>query len=533
MPVRYALVVEMSRISKTAARAAPFWASLLIALIAVLTFLPVVGHDSLEWDDPHNIFRNPDLRSPTFRGWLSYWDFRRPVHGLYVPLTYTEWFAVAPLARRPDGSLDPRVFHAANLLVHVACAVAIFALLRLLIGRAIPATIGAILFAVHPVQVESVAWISGMKDLLCGLFGAVALLLYVKSIQASRRRAAWYLLASVALAAALLSKPVAVVLPLVAAVIDCCLLGRPVRAVAASLCPWVLLAVPIALVTRMAQPIPDVYAICPPSVRPLVAGDTLAFYARQIVFPARLALDYGRAPDLIASDPRNWLWWLVPILIGIILFVARRQAWGVVVGALIFVVALTPVLGIVPFGAQLYSSVADHYLYLPMLGVALAAAWVAARVSPTIAIGLALPILLVLAARSWVQTRHWRDTTAIFSHTLQINPRSWICHINLGAEALARDDGALAERHTRAAMKLRPGAPLLWLNLGIALGQQSRFSESADALRRAVELKPDDARTHYFLGQALRQLGQRSEAEREFREAARLDQGFRGSLLDW
>lgn len=510
--------------------ARPIGCALLVALVTTVTFWPLVRHEYIEWDDPHNVFRNPHLHPATAANLIPYWDPRKPAHGLYVPMTHTVWFIIAPVARDADGSLNPRVYHAANLLVHVLCAVGVYALLQSLVHNHVAAVIGALLFSLHPVQVETVAWISGLKDVLAGLFCVIALWLYVLSRSKERaptKRTVLYLISMSAFLLALLSKPVPVVLPLLAAVIDWGLLARRPGAVAMSLAPWLILALPVALITRSAQWTPEVHAMTAPSVRPLIMGDALAFYIWQVLFPARLALDYGRTPSFVALNPLNWLCWLVPLGIGGGLFLLRRRVWGVVVGAIFFLLALLPVLGIVPFSAQIHSSVADHYLYLPMVGLALSAAWGAARVSLRTALIVALPILMALSARSWNQTWHWRDTTTIFAHALQVNPRSWISRINLGAEALARNDGTLAELHTRAAMKLRPNDALLWLNLGVALGQQSRFAEAAEALRQSIRMNPGYAQSYYFLGQALLQLGEREQAAEAFRAAYRIDPTFR------
>jgi tetratricopeptide (TPR) repeat protein len=146
----------------------------------------------------------------------------------------------------------------------------------------------------------------------------------------------------------------------------------------------------------------------------------------------------------------------------------------------------------VPFGAQIHSTVTDHYLYLPMLGAALGAAWLAAQFPPRMALAVAVPLLLILAARSWFQARHWRDTMTLFQHNLTINPNSAVAHTNVGFAALVAGNAQLAEHHTRAALRLRPSDAGLYKNLGIALGQQNRLDEASDALREAIRLDPSD-----------------------------------------
>ena len=162
----------------------------LLALVLAALY-PLARHDFIDWDDPHNLFENPAYNPPTLRGLARHWS--APLAGLYVPVLYTAWYPLAVLARnagQPD-QLDPRVFHVASIVVHGLCALAVYALLHELLVRVArrdrsstsrfasiaAAAIGAAIFAVHPVQVESVAWISGFKDVLCGAAlggGAVA-----------------------------------------------------------------------------------------------------------------------------------------------------------------------------------------------------------------------------------------------------------------------------------------------------------------------------------------------------------------------
>jgi tetratricopeptide (TPR) repeat protein len=332
-----------------------------------------------------------------------------------------------------------------------------------------------------------------MKDLLCGLFSTLALWLYIRhaSVDACEPRNAslrlsLYLLATLAFVLALLTKPVAVVVPVVAIVLDRGLLRRSWPTVIAMMAPWIVLAIPVALVTLQVQPAVDVAATSPPQVRPLIAGDALAFYLRQVIAPEQLALDYGRAPDVVARQPWRWLAWLVPVALVVLLWRVRDRARPAVVGAMLFVIPLLPVLGFVPFSAQEYSTVADHYLYLSMVGVALVAAWGASRVSTRTALLIALPVLLALATRSWFQTWHWRDTCALFTHNLTVNPRSWTSRVNLAADALLRGDGASAEQHARAAQSLRPDDPQIYQNLALALQLQGKQQAARDAIAEAV-----------------------------------------------
>jgi hypothetical protein len=311
-----------------------------------------------------------------------------------------------------------------SVVLHATAAVIAFLLLRRLLPNEFAAAIGALLFALHPVQVESVAWVSGMKDLLCGLFSLVALWQYVMAVQSGKR--ANFAIATVAFAIAMLCKPAAMVLPALAGVIHITLLRGDWKTALTWTALWWPMAVVIMVVARMSQPI----TIPGPALwqRPLVALDALAFYLAKIVWPWELCIDYGRTPSAAALT--FWWTWLVPAAIaGVILWKPRRET---IAAALIATICVAPMLGFTPFMFQIYSTVSDHYLYLAMLGPALLLAWVV-TVKPAIARPAAVIVLGLLAFKSLAQQSNWRDDETLFSHTLATNPRSFMAANNLAS----------------------------------------------------------------------------------------------------
>lgn len=439
----------------------------LLVLATLAAYWPVLGHAFISYDDHYFISRNPAMNPPTGASLRAWWT--EPQFELYVPLTFTAWGGLSLLARTPPDAagvaLDARVFHAANLLAHVVAVLLAYRLLRLLTRAPWPAAAGALLFALHPVQVQAVAWVSQLKDLLCGALSLAALGWYVSAVDgrargdvsgtaakgkppsggldgagaacASRQddappgnrpsavRAIPYALGTIALVLATLAKPGAVVVPLMALVVDRVLLRRPYAAIARAVAPWFVLVVPCVLWTRWAQPSRRFAAPVSPWVRPFVAADAVAFYLYKLVWPAWLGVDYKRTPRY--AERHNYLYftWLVPVAAGLAVLRLRqlgRLPAGVLAGALVFVAGLLPVLGFVRFNSQAYSTVADHYLYLPMTGVALCVASALAtdwcrearrRWRVVIACGL---ILTALGVRTWFQTWHWRDDASFLPH---------------------------------------------------------------------------------------------------------------------
>ena len=252
---------------------------LLAAVLALLCFRQVGFHDFVVYDDSIHVYANPHLKKTPLSNIPKFWQ--APYEGLYIPVTYTVWAGIAGATSRDTTSgteHNPYAFHLANLLVHLLSVLVVAALLRRLVRHDWAAFGGALLFALHPLQVEPVAWVSGLKTVLGGFFLLAAAWQYVcyagAPVGGSKRRL-HYALATAAFVLAMLAAPGAVVAPLVAGIIACTLLGRPVRQTAKELLPWLLVAIPVVIVTKMSQP--DLEPAFIPALwqRPLIAGDAV------------------------------------------------------------------------------------------------------------------------------------------------------------------------------------------------------------------------------------------------------------------
>ena len=293
-------------------------------------------------------------------------------------------------------------------------------------------------------------------------------------------------------------------------------------------------------------------------MRPLVALDALAFYVGKLMVPWSLAIDYGRTPQ--AAIANRWVYWtwIVPVAVAVVLWLMRRRIPGAVAGAALAVAALLPVLGLVRFDFQEFSTVADHYLYLPMFGVALLAAACLANLPAGKWAGVAALALAVFAGRSIAQTRHWSDSVRLFRHTVSVNPASAASYNGLAAalleqgkpsEALQAAERAVdlkpgdaqlrgtqaailaslgrlpdAEAAYRAALALDPpvGKPQLLAQLAGIVAQQGRVEDAMPIARQAIELDPREPVAHMNLGIMLAQRGQLEDAARELATAGQL-----------
>lgn len=498
----------LRRPTKTAGDA---WAVWLVVLATLAAFGRTVGHEFVEWDDTHTIAENPRFRPPTLAAVAVYWPViedpgsGRPVavnhqYGLWVPLTYTAWGALAAAAQVRDPVADaveinPYVFHAANVALHAATSVVVLLLLRRLAGAGKAAVIGALLYALHPVQAETVAWASGTKDLLAGLLGTSALLAYLAHADASRRPSArhaiWWA-ATGLYVAAMLAKPSAITVPLVAAALDLLLLRRPWRAVLPAVAPWLVIAVPFAIIAKEAQPGLSLDRV-PPWAPPLVAADSVAFYLGKLFLPVRLAFDYGRPPGRLVEEGWIYWTWAAPLAAFLAAVAALARGHRVPMASLaVFVLAPLPVLGLTPFMFQYYSTTADHYLYVAMLGPSLLAAWlVSLRPGHRGTWITAAVVLVVLGGLSIRQAGFWRDGETLFAHNVRVSPRGW-AGLN---------------------------------NLALVRAGQGRYDEAADLLRRAVAARPDSINALQNLREVLTMLpGHADECMALLRREIRLKQ---------
>ncbi len=486
--------------------------------------------DFVDWDDPKTIAANPDFNPPSIGGLMKYW--KEPYLDLWIPVTYTVWTGVAHVAKLevPDErgiALDPYPFHAANILSHILSAVLVFGILRMLVAHEWAAMLGALVFALHPVQVEPIAWVSGFKDALSGLFTLAAIwqyLLYATRRQAGEEGRAWqvpYLLATIFFVLAMLSKPSAVTVPIIVGIIDLFLFRRSWTEVSGPLWIWLLMALAILVVGRMAQPATALDYIPPLWSRPILAGYAMAFHLYHLVFPIALAADYSKSPDRLMQYEKlaTLTLWLIPASIIAIGYYYRRTASWIIVAGGVFAAALLPVLGLLPFDFQYYSSVADRYLYVAMLGPAMVVAYLCSRYPRPWVAGIAGLLVITLGILCYRQTEFWRDTQSLFAHTLKVNPRSMVAHQMLGnmAERSGNRDNAIY--HYKEALITKPGDPETEYNLANVYVAAEKVKESLPHFENAVKRRPSDARFHNNFGDALRRLNRLDEASNKYADA--------------
>ena len=553
-------------------RTAPIWAICLVALLVLVTFSPLVRCGFTDWDDQDTIWANPHLHPATLSSIGYYWTHAE--NELYIPLTYTVWGGLTHLGHKVEGNgtigPNPMVFHAANVVVHMLTSILALLILRRLIENDRAACIGALLFALHPLQTEAVAWASGMKDLLCGFFVLLALWQYLAWLQESEdapplRRRVRYAIAILAVILGTLCKPTTVIAPILAFVLDVALVRHSPKAAIKSLWPWVIAVIPCMIWTRLAQP-PSLGAAVPILLRPVLALDALTFYLWKIIWPTSLAIDYGRNPAFEEIQTSLWLTWTIPVAIAVALWATRKKNGPFPGAAMLAAAGVLPVLGFIAFEYQTRSTVADHYVYISMLGVALAGAWLVTKLPNRVAFYAPSIALAVFALRSMDQTRYWHDSRALFAHTIEVNPRSQDAQQNLAViigfdaetaeakselyaqqkdpeNAKAQHEEALAklaesEFHLEKALEIQPGCAYALHTRAALRACFGKHEEAIAALQALIKELPNLREDEHelfkhdydLLGRELLVVKRPAEAQSVFDQMLKSDPSDRAAL---
>jgi protein O-mannosyl-transferase len=530
----------MSR-SRIAARAVPVG----IALLTIAVFLPVLRAGFVDWDDPINFLENPYYRG---LGWRQLrWMLTASVMGHWIPVT---WLTLG--ADFAVWGMNPFGYHLTNLLLHTASAIVFYFVSRRLLGLALPAaspgvrTLGAVasalFFAVHPLRVESVAWVTERRDLTSGLFFFLTILAYLKAHERPPAvRAGWRLAALGFAALALASKSIVMGLPLVLLVLDAYPLGRlgphardwigaRTWPVWREKIPFALLAVGTAAAAYLVQRSTGYLTPADPISRIGMVAYNVWFHVWKTVAP----LDLGPLYELPARVNPLELPYLLSGAAGLAITVAvwllrRRWPAGLAIWAF-YLVMLAPVVGVVHTGNHLG---ADRNTYVPCAAFALlvgAAAIAVVQAARRGTLRRSIAALAVVAVGIWIaalavtasaQSFVWHDSETLWRYAIEVDPACAICHHNLGVILGRRGDRVEAQALLERAIALRPDRSEFRGNYGLLLLQMGRRAEGLGELRYRLARRPRDVNTRVNLGIALIEDGRPGEATAEIEQALR------------
>jgi protein O-mannosyl-transferase len=512
-------------------RAGPFaqrdWLLLAALLGAVLLAYQPAWNGAFLWDDAAHLTR-PELQS--WDGLRRIW-FEPGATQQYYPLVHSAFW----LQRWLWGS-DPTGYHLVSLLLHFSAAALVAIALRRL--RIPGAWLAAAIFALHPVHVESVAWISELKNTLSAVLYLGAALAFLRFEE--KREPRFYLLALTLFVLALCSKTVTATLPAALVLIHWWRQGRPSwKGSVLPLVPFFVLGAGAGLLTIWVERrlVGAEGAAFERGLleRGLIAGRAIWFYASKLVWPADLVFIYPRW-QVTPSSGWQYLYPAAAIAALAGLWTQRKRCPGLLVGALFFIGTLFPALGFFDVYPFLFSFVADHFQYLASLGlIALAAAGATALLhrwpAPRRRIGEAVCLagLLLLGARTWKQSHLYADRETLYRATLRGNPGCWMAHNNLAGVLIARGAANEAVDSARRALQIRPDYPEAHNNLALALGSLGQVDEAIPHYRKALELSPAYGEARNNLGFALAAKGRFHEAIAEYRQALQADPGRAGT----
>jgi protein O-mannosyl-transferase len=492
------------------------WAigAVIVLLAAILPYAQA-PHLGFIWDDDAYVTGNATLR--TWNGlWLIWTKFGATPQ--YYPLVHTTFWIEYHLWGLSAGG-----FHLVNVLLHAGAAVLLW---RVLVRLGLPyAWLAAALFAIHPVQVESVAWITERKNVLCGLFYFASALTYLKWLRVGEEtagRQAWwrpYLISLGLFVLALLSKTVACTLPLALLLVQWWKSGGRLRLKdVRPLLPFFVIGGCLGLLTAWlekthVQAVGAAWALNP-GQRIIIAGRALWFYAAKLAWPAKLTFMYPRW-EISASSVAQWLFPLTATALLLCLWLGRKRIGrGPITAVLFFVITLLPALGFFNVYPFRYSFVADHFQYLATAGLLTGAAFLLSRLPPPFSAA----ILLVLGVLTWRQTSVYRNLEGLWQDTIRKNPSCWMAYNELGMIVLPRDkEEGLAD--VEKAYSLNPNEFEIQSNYGSVLLQFDRVDEALPILEKAVSFGKIDAPVHYDLATAYARKGRFVEATAELKKS--------------
>lgn len=530
--------------------------AVLLAVMTFASFWPVCHSDFVRLDDGLYVTSNPHVRSGLT--WANVgWAFRTGYQANWHPVTWISHMLDVQLF-----GLRPGPHHFVNLLFHAANAVLLFLLLLRLTGTKWRAFFVAALFALHPLRVESVAWVSERKDVLSTFFFMLTLLAYWRYVTESktkgRKSKVFYLLTLGCFALGLMAKPMLVTLPFVLLLLDYWPLqrfqyGEPsafkrLANLVWEKVPFFVLSAVSCVVTFLVQDKGHATTLVLP-IGPRVIN-TLVSYVKYLgitFWPAHLAAFYPH-PDMKYPLSQQWPWWGVAaaaVLLAAITVYAlknmKRWPW-LAVGWSWYLGTLVPVIGLIQVGDQ---ALADRYTYIPLIGIFVTVVWsasefctgrwkisaasVASQPTPPdfagkmVFITFGLLVVLACAACTRKQVAYWHDDSTLFGRMLTVMPDNPAAHYQIGTILGEQGNFADARTHFEAALRAEPNYAPPYLSLGYILEKSGDYALAMEHYQSAVRLAPRWALAHTRLGSALWALNRRGEAQQEYAEALRLD----------
>ena len=504
-----------------------------IFLIAasLVVYWQITNHEFINYDDGLYVTENLHVKAGlTFES--IKWAFTTFHASNWHPLTWLSHMLDYELY-----GLNPMGHHWTSLQIHLTNTLLLFFILQYMTGAIWKSAFVAALFALHPLHVESVAWVSERKDVLSAFFGMLTILAYIRYVK--KRNFFRYFLIFILLSLGLMAKPMLVTLPFVLLLLD----FWPLKRLKFSLnqtsvllvlikekIPLLMPAVISSILTLIAQ---QNVALKTLEIFPLqtrIANALISYtsYICKAIWPLHLTIFYPHQGNSISL----WYAFGAGLMIAGSLFIAvntSKKYPYISVGLLWFLVTLLPVIGIIQVGDQ---AMADRYTYIPLIGIFIILAWGGSdllkkwtnkKIVPAI---LAMSVLLVLTMQSFLQAAHWKNSNTLFENSIKVTENNWLAHNNLGIALLGKRELDKAIFHYKKALNIKPDTLGAIKNLGVALSEKGDFKEAAQYFTKAIVINPEDWDAHYKLGRILENQGKFNRAIRHFEEVIRINPDY-------
>ena len=522
---------------------------LFLILVNLAVFLQIRNHDFITYDDPAYVTRNHDVQA----GWT-----RQSFVRAFTDKVQGHWHPITLLSHMTDCQLfglHPSGHHLSSLFFHIVNTLLLFLALRLMTGTLMRSAFVAALFALHPLHVETVAWVADRKDLLAAFFWLLAIIAY--AYYCTRSGLVKYAFVLCVFALGLLSKATVVTLPAIFLLLDYWPLNRlsgtgenkedpegthhpvffpqqkkSIVGLFLEKLPLFIVAAAFTLITTWVMQTAVTREFTTPEIMASAnnISQALVFYVTYIAkmfWPVHLALPYprpGHVPGWQAGGAG-----LVLLVISLVFFWKGRRYPYLPVGWLWFLITLAPVIGIAKFGPH---ELADRYTYVPLIGLFIIISWLIPDLvkklpHKNVFMGVAGGVIVaVLMALSWIQTGYWKDNISLFRHTIRVTANNFQAENDLGVTLRQRGELDEAIEHLRKAVRINPDLVRSQYNLGLALAQKGDLFDAALHLSKAVEIMPNNIKARHNLGTTLARLGNLDGAIAQFRKALEIEPNY-------
>ena len=510
---------------------------LLFSLLIVLATFQVfngVSDNEFIWTDKETVVEPLSLNASPAESLKKIWSISG--HKIYMPLTETAWYLVAPFSMSAETkTLSPKIFHQLNLGFHTINAILVLLVLSFFFKSAYPPFIGALLFALHPLQVEPIALISSFSHILGTFFGLISLILFLSYSRTRDSISGWkqkkpvfsFYLATFFFVLSLLSSPAMVIIPLIGLILERQIPKKDSLSVPRKpLIPmifWGFIALPFALIAISLQHTYAISTQIPFWFRPMIAGDSLAFYINKLFVPLGLGPDYGRSPTFLQNQWWGYLSWLTPVFLALVLTFWRDKSrrW-IATGATVLLIGLLPNIGLIAFESQATSTVASRYAYLAMLGPAILIAYIVSIPKKPILSLVAIAGIGLMTFASVKQLKHWQNDTALWKHSLNINPSSPVANRILGDKYRSAKDYDKAQMHYKKVIETNTNDPVVYFQLAEMQRAKGLHEKAIELYKKTLELEPNYSEAYYSLGQSLLAEQNFAEARDQFEKSLEL-----------